>query len=311
MKPPSLKHRLEALGMAGVGAVLRHLPYRLALALGWILAWMWHYLIRYRRKEARERIASVFPQFPPAKVRQIAWRSWRDFVFNGVEMFRLPAISEAWMGTHVVNLEEMKSFLQQHQMANMGGIIASPHMGAAEMAAVILQRLGLPMFMITGRQKNPLTDEQLNRLRASTGIPYVQKGSNLLRQVISQLRQGGILAFLPDLRVDRGGIDVPFLGKTAHVAPGMALFAKQTRVPIYPLIITREGWTRHRLTFHPPLFPDVAMEKRADQERLAREVFAIMDQAVRHHPEQWFWFNKNWILNPPRSEEPTKEEPDT
>ena len=32
---------------------------------------------------------------------------------------------------------------------------------------------------------------------------------------------------------------------------------------------------------------------------MTQEVFTIMEQAIREMPEQWFWYNKSWILDPP------------
>jgi KDO2-lipid IV(A) lauroyltransferase len=140
-------------------------------------------------------------------------------------------------------------------------------------------------------------------MRATTRIPLIQKGTSLLKSVIRRLRQGEVLAFLADLRVRKGGIMVKFLGKTASVAPGMALFAKQTRVPILPLIVTRVGWTRHRLEFLEPVWPDAALAKAEDQQRMTQVVFDHIDAAIRKEPEQWFWFNKSWILAPVQGQE--------
>jgi lauroyl/myristoyl acyltransferase len=107
-----------------------------------------------------------------------------------------------------------------------------------------------------------------------------------------------VLAFLADLRVRQGGIVVNFLDKTASVAPGMALFAKQTGVPVLPLIVTRVGWTRHRLRFLEPVWPDETLDRAEDQQRMTQIVFDGIDEAIRKEPEQWFWYNKSWILTP-------------
>ena len=154
----------------------------------------------------------------------------------------------------------------------------------------------------TGKQKNPLTDAYINELRGSTGIDKVQKGSALLKGVLGRLRKGGVLAFLADLRVSPNGIIVDFLGTKASVAPGMGMFAKQTNVPIFPAILIREGWTKHRLQIFEPILPDPELPKKADQQQLTQAVFVVIERAIRKHPEQWFWYNKRWILTPPSKE---------
>lgn len=271
---------------------------RFALSVGWLLAWFSHYILRYRVDAAEERIQEVFGKLERREVKRIAWQSWRDFVFNVVEMYRLPRIDEKWIRRHVVNHEEVRGKLQDHCCTGRGAVVASPHMGASEAAGVVMQRLGVPVFMITGKQSNPLTDPHINRLRGATGIETVQKGSSLLRSVIRRLKQGGVLTFLADLRVAPHGVIVEFLGREASVAPGMALFARQAMVPIIPIVVTRIGWAEHRMELHDPILPDPAADKRDDQRRMTQEVFHIMTRAVREHPEQWFWYNKKWILEP-------------
>ncbi len=272
--------------------------FRFALCVGWLLAWFSHYILRYRVDSAKERIREVFEDIPGREVKRIAWLSWRDFVFNVVELYRLPLIDEKWIGRHVVNHEEVRGKLQEYCGTGRGAVVASLHMGASEAAGVVMQRLGVPVFMITGKQSNPLTDSHLNRLRGATGITTVQKGSSLLRSVIRRLKQGGVLTFLADLRVAPHGVVVRFLGSDASVAPGMALFARQAGVPIIPIVITRIGWAEHRMELHDAILPDPTADRREDQRRMTQKVFDIMTEAVREHPEQWFWYNKRWILEP-------------
>jgi lauroyl/myristoyl acyltransferase len=294
------KHLIEYGIIRMVALLLGPTPYRFALLIGWGMALFGHYVLRYRVDAAKARIREVFGgQLSQKQVNRIAWRSWRDFIFNAVEIFRLPRIDQHWISKHVLGYEAAVQVIKKQCDSGQGAIIASPHMGAAEMASVVYQRSGIPIFMLTGKQKNPLADAYINKLRGATGIPKVQKGSALLKGVLGNLRKGGVLAFLADLRVSSNGIMVDFLGKKASVAPGMGVFAKQTNVPIFPVIAIREGWAKHRLQVYEAVRPDPALAKKPDQERLTQAVFVVMEEAVRRYPEQWFWYNKNWILTPP------------
>ena len=33
---------------------------------------------------------------------------------------------------------------------------------------------------------------------------------------------------------------------------------------------------------------------------VTREAMALIDKAVQETPEQWFWYNSRWILQPPK-----------
>ena len=50
----------------------------------------------------------------------------------------------------------------------------------------------------------------------------------------------------------------------------------------------------------PDLDPEVG--KAEDCVRMTQEVFDVAEKAIRETPEQWFWFNKRWILDPPNYE---------
>ncbi len=297
-----IKHRVEYALFCFWGAVFGMVPYRLALALGWVVAWIGHYPLRYRVRLVHGRIREVFPGVAPRRVRQIAWLSWRNFVFNLVDVFRLRRINAAWLQRHIVDYDRMVKPLRE-RLPSGGFIGVSLHMGSTEMLAVCLQQMGLDVFVITGKQKNLLVDAKLNAMRGSTGIDCIAKssGSALFKQVFRRLKAGGMLTMLVDLRQPAGGVEVSFLGGTASVVPGMGIFARKTGVPVIPSVFTREGWTRHRFQVFPAVMPDDGIPLETDLQRMTQTVFSLFDRAVREQPEQWFWYNKNWILAPVRA----------
>jgi KDO2-lipid IV(A) lauroyltransferase len=179
-----------------------------------------------------------------------------------------------------------------------GAILVVPHSGNWDLAAVGANLFALPIFLIVGRQKNPLADAWLNRMRRVTGLELIPKDSSVLKRVVRKLRDGKVLAFMTDLRSRTPGVRVRFLGKEANLVGGMALFARQADVPIFPAVITRIGWTRHRWEFHPPIHPDPAVPKEQDWTRMTQQVMDIFERSIRAEPEQYFWYNKRWVLEP-------------
>jgi len=55
-----VKHVVEYALLRGVVGLVRRLPYRLALFVGWSIAWPAHFIFRFRVRQARERIRGVF-----------------------------------------------------------------------------------------------------------------------------------------------------------------------------------------------------------------------------------------------------------
>ncbi len=292
------RYRLEYVAVRAAAALVQRLPYRAALLLGWAAAALLFHGVRFRRAAALARLEQVFGDRLSARQRRrIAWRSWRNFCFSAIEMIRLPVSSPAWVRS-VVDVGDAADGLRARVRAGQGALIATAHMGSWEMAALTSLAIGVPLFSLAARQNNPLVDEFINRMRSGTGFETLLRDGTVLKRILRNLRAGKVLAILPDVRSPTPGLPVRFLGHTANIAGGMALLARQAGVPIYPSVITRLGWARHRYRTTTPVWPDPAVEKRADWLRMTQAVFDVFDRAIREQPDQWFWFNKRWILDP-------------
>ncbi len=292
----SVKHRIEyGIACFWVG-VFRLLPYRCALAVGWCAAWFGHYVVRYRKSIVQERIRQVFPDLPDRRVRSIAWLSWRNLVFNLIDTLRVSKMDSAWLRRHVVNGEEVQDAFHAAGVPEKGIVAVSMHMGCAEIAARMLQETGADVFVIFKTQKNLLVDRKLNDMRGATGINCLPVTDGLYRQVLKRLKGGETFAMLADLRVDDGGVNVEFLGHTASVGSGAALFAKRSGAALLCATFAREGWCRHRIDVKFTVWPDPDLSLEEDIKRMMQRVFTEFDQAIRARPEQWFWYNKKWIL---------------
>ena len=305
-------HILEYAVLRGLAAVLNALPYRLALAVAWVLAAAAFHLVRFRRRETLRRIREVLgADLAGRDVRRIAWLSMRNTAFNMVEMMRAPSIDRAWLDRHMPDFEahipEVKALIERYG----GAVFTVPHMGNWDLAGWACHRHGIRMFSIAAKQKNPLVNEWINRQRES-GMTILERGGGTLKQIIKLLRSGNVLAILPDVRVYTPDLSVPFLGSTANLGRGMALFAITAKVPVIPAIFRREGWTRHTLERLPAILPDPALDKEQDARRITEAVAALVDAAIRKRPEQWFWYNKRWVLTPVREKrKAASEEPST
>ena len=292
----SVKHRVEyGLACFWIG-VFRVLPYRVALSVGWAAAWLGHYVVRYRRKAVHARIRQVFPDVSAARVRSIAWLSWRNLVFNLIDTMRVSKMDAAWLRRHVVNFTEVADAFASAGIPEQGIVAVSMHMGCAEIAARMLQDAGADVFVIFKTQKNLLVDQKLNDMRGATGITCLPVTDGLYRQILKRIKNDETLAMLADLRVDDGGIEVDFLGHAVHVGGGAALFAKRAGVPLLCAVFSRVGWCRHKIDVRFIISPDASLSVEEDVTRMMQLVFSAFDAAIRERPEQWFWYNKKWIL---------------
>lgn len=294
-----LKHLIEYGALRAVTGLINALPYRAALAVGWGIAWLAFHLLGSRRREAKRRIREVFGEthHTPREVHRIAWLSLRNFIFTAVDIMRTPFITQEALD-RISDYSQALQVLQKHHATGKGGVFALPHMGAWELPgrAGILRKI--PFFSVAGKQRNPLFDLYLNSTRERSGMPILMRGASTLRDIIRRLKAGQMMAILPDVRMRTEAVKVSFLGKEANIGAGMALFARHAGVPVFPCIVMREGWTRHVAHIYSPIYGDPEAEKESDVKRMTQAVMDIITAAIREHPEQWFWYNRRWVLEP-------------
>lgn len=293
---PSIKHRLEYTALRTLAGMAGHLPYVAALRMGCSLAALAYACSPRIRQRGFRRLKQVFGNSrSDGDLERIARTAWRNLVLNGVEALRIPYMTDTWLRS-VVDMAQTERFREIVARHGKGVVIAIPHMGNWELAGVVARCAGIPITTVMRRQKNPLTDDYLNRMRAQAGLEALPTESASFRVLLRRLEEGRCVAILPDLRAKGRCVQVRYLGTDAQLPAGMAFFAHQAKVPIMPVCMLREGLARHRVLVFDPVYPDLSRQRDEDFQRMTQDVVRIFDGLVRTYPEQYFWFNKRWVL---------------
>ena len=289
--------RCEYVALRLACALVNIMPYSLACMLARWLAVFAFDVLRVKRARTLMRIHGVFPDIGNAEARRIAVFSLANIFQNAVEMIRSPRLDKQWITRHVADIALYSDRLRGYVNEGKGVVIMVPHAGNWYMAAWAMARYGVPIFAIAARQRNPLINDWMNRQYGDVEI--VERGTaRVMHEIKDRLQRGQAFAILPDLRVMTRDVEVPFLNGTANVSHGGALFAVRTGAPVVVAMMRRQRG-KHVFDHLGTLRPDPnAPDRRAEACRLTREAMALIDKAVQKTPEQWFWFNKRWILEP-------------
>lgn len=292
------KHIVEYVLMRTILALINLLPLKLSLVLIWPVARLSYCFMGKRSREARRRIRLVLGDaITEEKANEAAWISWRNIFFNVVEIAHVQRMSEDRLQGLFEGLE--LPICRKLNREHSGFTLAVCHMGNWELAGFATRTSGLPLFVMMRGQSNPLVTDYLNRVREKFKVGAIERHSRVLGSIIKRIKAGEIFTILPDIRnkTKESSVVVPYLGGNAYLTAGMAMFARHTNTPIVPVVVRRSGWFKHILAEQPAIYPDQTADKNEDSIRMTAEVMAIFDRAVRETPEQYFWYNKRWVLD--------------
>ena len=291
-----LAHVLEYAGVRAICGLLVALPHRVALALVWgpvRLAFLLNGRLRARtRRRIRQALGT---ELPDREIARIAWLAFRNLAFTVVEGLRLPGINPAWVARHIdlTPVEEVRAELVQTR----GLIVAVPHMGNWELAGIALHSQGVNLITLVRKQKNPLMNAWINRVRSQSGVETIDTHSRVVGEIAQKLNAGNrILAVLPDVRAKTGGVSVRYLGVETEVPAGVAHYAREAQVPVITAEVVRTGWSRFNWRKTGFIVSDPDLNKEQDRRRIMQYVMDRFGESVRAHPENYFWFNKRWVL---------------
>jgi KDO2-lipid IV(A) lauroyltransferase len=198
--------------------------------------------------------------------------------------------------TRIEGLETLESALAEGR----GVVLVSGHLGNWEIAGAALAARGIPLDAVTKAMANRRFGEDLEATRTRLGVRVVDM-SDAPRKVLRSLREGRVVALVADQNARDQGVFVPFFGVPAATFRGPALFALRSGAPIFVGACLREpgrplryrAFTR-RIDFTPSGDLDT------DIVRLTEAHTAVLEQAVRQAPEQYFWQHKRWKTRPPQ-----------
>jgi KDO2-lipid IV(A) lauroyltransferase len=296
-KKSLLATNIEYFALRVFCGIVNCVPYKMAMAMASFFAFFAFYVLGLKRKRTIDRIKSVFPEKTGSQVRRIAWKSLSNILQTGVEMIRSPYLTKSWMDKYVFEGQYYKDKLQSYVDEGKGVVIMVPHSGNWYMAAWSMAKYGLKLFALAANQKNAKIDAWMKRQYGD--IEVLDRSSrDTLAKIKNNLQIGRAFAILPDLRVPKKDVEVDFLNSKANVSHAGAMFAVHASSPIVVAAMSRENG-KHKFNHLATIRPDgAATDKRQEACRLTKEVMAHIDEFIKTHPEDWFWYNKRWILQP-------------
>jgi KDO2-lipid IV(A) lauroyltransferase len=240
----------------------------------------------------------VGPAMPESELDRLVGQAMRSYARYWLETFRLPTMDHA----EVVALADRGTVGAEHvdeaMATGKGMILALPHQGNWDAAALWLIARGHPFATVVERLRPESVYRRFVDYRAGLGMEVLPLtgGMRPPAEVLAErLRSGGAVCLVADRDLSRNGVEVSFFGEPALMPGGPALLAATTGAALLPvgLWFTDGGWGQR---IHPPIqLPDGRLR---DRVRLGTQALAdVFADEIAEHPADWHMLHKLWVAD--------------
>jgi KDO2-lipid IV(A) lauroyltransferase len=272
------------------------LPLRVTWLLGQGLGLLVYALHAPRRHIVTRNIERCFPELAPRARGRLVRAHFRAFgqaaLENGV----------AWWGsarrlrrrTRIVG----RKYLDDAIAARRNVILLAAHFVGLEIAGMRLS-LEWPVLGVFRHPADQLLRAAMWRGRVRFGATLVRHDQPLL-SLVRALKSGKPLYYLPDQNAPRHlGVFAPFFGIPASTFTAPARLARLADAVVIPCIARQLPRGRgHEIVLLPPLENYPTGDDVAD----ATRTNAVIEEAVRRWPEQYFWVHMRFRIRPKKGE---------
>jgi lauroyl/myristoyl acyltransferase len=272
---------LVRLGVGLVGL----LPARAARRSGELAGLIWYLVGGDRKRMARRHMRRVLGAKGDTRRRTLQvfksyGRYWAETLW--IRPRRIPEVDAT---LEIIGLEHLRDAAQ----GGKGAIIAVPHLGNWEPAALSGQRAGIEILAVAENLRNHRLTKWFTSLRNQFGITIVLAGRGSMRGIEEGIARGAAVCLLCDRDLSGRGITTEFFGEETTLPGGPATLALRTGAPLLlgASYFTPNG---HQLILQRLEVPASARDVAA----VTRLIAGGLENLIRKAPEQWHLLQPNW-----------------
>ena len=290
---PPMKDLFLAFGWflaMGAGRLPLILLWRLGALLGWALYW----LPNESRRVTQINISLCFPQLSEQEQRQLVKQSLIEDGRLLLELLFLWSQPPKQLLDKVVSVEG-EELLTEALAKNRGVLIALPHLGAWELAAVYCAQFpGLTALYKPGRIE--FINERIKALRQRAGMQLFATDKVGVKALFKALKEGAPVIILPDQVPPKGtGELVDFCGEPAYCTKLYSRLAQVSQAPTLLLLVTRDIGSRGFRIQIRPISNEIYS---SDLQTSIACLNQSLESAIRQLPEQYLWNYKRFTSRP-------------
>jgi len=277
--------------------LLGALPRGMSRAAGAGVGRVAYRLLTGLRKTGQRNLALAFPEKSLPEREQILRRLYRSLGWLLAEFCQMPRYTPENTQS-LLRYEGLDHYLAA-KARGKGVLIITGHLGAWELSSFYHSLMGHPMSIVIRRLDNPRVDRLVNNIRCLHGNRILHK-DDFARGLLGAMRQGETVGILMDTNMTPPqGVFVPFFGKPACTASGLARVALKTGAAVLPgFMVWEESEQKYVLRFGEEIPLIATGDDEADALANTARFTAVIEDWVRRYPDQWLWVHRRWKTRP-------------
>ncbi len=249
-----------------------------------------------RTKISLQLYRALYPQQSHHYLYWCVFKQFQNFTTIHVDRF----LTTGGMEPHVTSTDQNKL---DKVIDGQGAILLMSHLGNWEMAAQLLkkQKGDLKMLLYMGiKEKEGVEAIQKEELRRAgiTIIGVEQEGGSPFAAIegIRCLRNGGLVSMTGDIlwQKEQRWVKANFLGHEIRLPEAPYVFALVSGAPLFAFFSFRTGTNSYHCSLQGPITvqADSRTDRKAAIAGAAGQYAALLEQALRNHPRQWYHFDR-------------------
>lgn len=295
-----MKHLAEYVFIFLLKLLTKLLPWRSLQLAGRFLGYFFYYILPIRKEVCIENLSIAFKDIKNKKeIEQLSKQVYINIGQTIVEMIAFDKINKNNFNKFLtINHPE---YLFKIRDAKKGALLITAHFGNWELMGCSFGLMDLPVDFITGTLKNPYIDNMLNNARKAkmVGIIPVKDG---IKKIMTSLKNGRLIAILPDQDPGKTTIPIRFLGQPAYAPRGPAVFARKFGSPILLGFMIRDKNGHLNVNLVEPLYFEKTEDEEYDLARITYSYYSIIEKFIMDYPDHWLWLHKRWKRIPSEDE---------
>lgn len=273
--------------------IIRIMPLYVMRRFVVVIAFLLFKIFGVRRKISLENLKYAFPEKTPGELKDIAYRSFRNFCLTITESMWAPNLRKEKLLSmvQVDNKKELDEFFSRKE----GKIILTAHFGNWEYLG---QFIGVEYKMvypaIVKRMRNHLVDKYVEKCRNRYNFMYPLYMDKNVKEVFKVLLSGKPMALLADQSAPQESIYIKYFNRYATTFQGPAVFALRCKATMRMILVLREKDFSLRMIHEEVKMDDLKDASDDNVFELTKRHVELLEKFVRMYPDQWLWSHRRW-----------------